>query len=143
MAKKNELEALFRATCYRVFLPGGHCDLRIGKESEVLRDWLETSGHACFSILTAYNPGAVEVDAASNAERQAQLECELLEGNYEPYAGENVADDDAWPTEESCFVPDLVPEDACALAEDFGQCAVVCGGSDGVPHLVWIESSGE
>jgi hypothetical protein len=143
MATKNELEALFRATCYRVFLPGGHCDLRLGEPNEVLRAWLETSGCEQFSIVTAYNPGARQIDAAANAERQAQLECELLEGNYEPYAGENVADNDSWPVEESCFVPDLAPEDACALAGDYGQCAVVCGGADGVPHLVWIESSEE
>ena len=31
--------------------------------------------------------------------------------------------------------------DACALAADYGQNAVVCGGADGIPHLVWIEDS--
>jgi hypothetical protein len=139
MATKSELEALFRATTYRVFLPGGTCDLRLGEPSAVLSDWLETAGCQGFSIVTAYNPGGQAVSPNRNAEMQAQLECDLLEGNYEPFAGENVADDAQWPEEETCFVPDLAPEDACALAGDYGQCAVVCGGADGVPQLVWVE----
>jgi hypothetical protein len=27
------------------------------------------------------------------------------------------------------------------LALDYGQNAVICGGPDGVPHLVWVEES--
>lgn len=143
MAKTNELEAAYRATTYRVFLPGGFADLRIGQASETLACWMETAGCDCFAIITAYNPGSQPGDAGKNAERQAALECDLLEGNYEPYAGENVPDDPDGPVEETCFVPDLVAEDACALGEDYGQLAVVCGGADGIPHLHWIEADGE
>jgi hypothetical protein len=50
-----------------------------------------------------------------------------------------VPDDDSGLLEESCFVPDIALEDACALADDFGQNAIVYGGADGVPGLVWIE----
>ncbi len=31
MAKTSELEAAYQATTYRVFLPGGSCDLRVGQ----------------------------------------------------------------------------------------------------------------
>jgi Protein of unknown function (DUF3293) len=137
MAKTIELEAAYMATTYRVFLPGGLCDLRIGQPCETLRCWLETDDCTEFALITAYNPGGIRVDDAINAERQSQLECELLDGNYEPYAAQHEAD--GWPNEESCFVPDISAEDACALAADFGQNAVVCGGADAVPHLVWIE----
>ncbi|UCV13872.1 DUF3293 domain-containing protein [Quatrionicoccus australiensis] len=140
MAKTTELEALYKATTYRVFLPGGICELRIGQPCETLRCWLETCGYTEFAIITAHNPGGQPVAAAQNAERQAELECELIEGNYEPYAGENVADDAAWPVEESCFVADIAAEDACALAEDFGQNAIVFGTADGVAQLLWIET---
>ena len=44
MAKTSELEAAYRATTYRVYLPGGQCDLRPGVASEALRCWLETAG---------------------------------------------------------------------------------------------------
>ncbi|MBS1139085.1 MAG: hypothetical protein H6R13_538 [Proteobacteria bacterium] len=141
MAKTSELEVAYKATTYRVYLSGGICDLRVGEPCETLRCWLETAGCKQFSIITAFNPGSQPTDEALNAERQAQLECDLLEGNYEPYAGQNVPDSEAWPVEESCFVPDLAPEDACALAGDYGQNAVISGGSDGVPHLVWVETS--
>lgn len=141
MAKTSELESAYRATTYRVFLPGGICDLRLGEPCEALCCWLETAGSDAFAIITAHNPGSQPTDEAINAERQAQLECDLIEGNYEPYAGQNVPDTGDWPVEESCFVPDLAPEDACALALDYGQNAVICGGPDGVPHLVWVEQA--
>ena len=139
MAKTSELEAAYRATTYQVFLPGGTCELRLDVPCEALRAWLETAGCSAFALITAHNTGGQPAAEAINAERQSQLECELLEGNYEPYAALHVADDKAWPIEESCFVPDISPEDACALAADYGQNAVVCGASDGVPHLVWVE----
>ena len=141
MAKTSELEAAYCATTYRVFLPGGMCDLRVGVANEALSCWLETAGCTQFAVITAHNPGSVVVDDATNAERQAQLECDLLEGNYEPYAGQNLPDAADAPVEESCFVPDLAPEDACALAEDYGQNAVIVGGADGVPQLLWVEDS--
>lgn len=135
----SDLEASYRATTYRVFLPGGAVDLRIDQAEPRLADWLADSGCRCFAIVTAFNPGGLRLDNGANAERQAQLECELLEGNYEPYVAEHIADDAAWPVEESCFVPDFECEDASALGADFGQNAVICGGSDGVPRLIWIE----
>jgi hypothetical protein len=141
MAKTSELEAAYMATTYRVYLPGGICELRIGQPCETLRCWLETADSTEFALITAHNPGGHPVEEAINAERQSQLECELLEGNYEPYVAHHEADGDGWPTEESCFVPDISPEDACALAADYGQNAVLCGGVDAIPHLVWIEDS--
>ena len=92
MATTSDLEAAYRATTYRVFLPGGVCDLRLGVVSETLRCWLETAGATRFAIVTACNPGSQSVDAEQNALRQAQLECELLEAGFEPYAAENIAD---------------------------------------------------
>ena len=137
MAKTTEFGTAYRATTYRVFLPGGGCDLRPGMASETLRCWLETAGVIRFAILTAHNPGSRPVAAEENALRQAELECTLLELGYEPYAGENVADGDSWPDEESCFLPGMSVAEAQVLARRYGQIAIVCGGADGVPELVW------
>ena len=138
MAKTTELETAYRATTYRVYLPAGRCDLRPGVASETLRCWLATAGASCFAILTACNPGSVPQDENENAGRQSQLECELLDSGYETYAGENAADDAAWPVEESCFVPGIPVAEAMTLGEKYWQNAVVCGGADGVPELVWL-----
>jgi len=140
MAKTTDLEVAYRATTYRVFLPGGICELRLDVASETLRCWLETAGATRFVIVTAHNPGGQRVDAEQNALRQAQLECELLEMGFEPYAGENVADDDEWAEEESCFITDMALEEALALAGKYGQNAIVCGGDDGVPELGWVSA---
>src|SRR5574343_1383779 len=121
MVKTSELEVAYQATTYRVFLPGGSCDLRVGQACDALAEWLAQEEVACFAIVTAHNPGSQPSDAARNAERQSQLECDLLEGNYEPYMAQNLPDTRDWPMEEGCFVPDLAAEDACALAGDYGQ----------------------
>jgi hypothetical protein len=134
----SELEPLYRATTYRLFLPGGNCDLRLDVRSETLACWLETAGFDGFAILTAHNPGAVRCDEETNNAQQARLECDLLEAGFEPYVGENIADGEDWPAEESCFVPGLPHVVALELAQRYGQNALVCGGGDGVPKLVWV-----
>ena len=139
MTKRAELENAYRATSYRVFLPAGSFELRIDAACPALAAWLAGRGETGFAIITACNPGGEKADPGRNAERQSALECDLLEGNYEPYAAENVADSGDWPVEESCFVPDIALEDALALAEDYGQNAIVWGGADGIPRLAWTE----
>ena len=139
MAKTTELEAAYRATTYRVFLPGGLCELRLELASETLRNWLETAGAMEFAILTAHNPGAKQLDQENNMARQSQMEIELLEAGYEPYAGENEADTGDWPAEETCFIADIELAEAKTIAANYGQNAIVHGAADGVPRLIWIE----
>lgn len=141
MAKTTELETAYQATTYRVYLPDGRCDLRPGVASETLRCWLEAAGETCFAVLTACNPASLPLDGSENASRQSQLECELLDSGFETYVGENVADDAAWPVEESCFVPGIAVAEAMVLGERYGQNAVLCGGADGVPKLVWLATA--
>ena len=49
MAKTSELENAYRATTYRVFLPGGICELRLDEPCEALRCWLEAAGCDAFA----------------------------------------------------------------------------------------------
>lgn len=139
MPTRTELEAAYRATTYRVFLPGGAMDLRIGTASPALAAWLADNEVEDWAILTAFNPGSQPLAAAANLERQSALEVALLEEDFEPFAGENVADDAGWPAEETCFVPGMEADEAMAVAAGFGQNAIVCGGADGLPRLLWIE----
>ncbi len=139
MAKTTELEAAYRATTYRVFLPAGLCELRLEQQSETLRDWLETDGAESFAILTAHNPDAKKFDQATNMARQSQMEIELLEAGHEPYAGENEADSGDWPAEETCFIANISLPAAREIGAKYGQNAIVHGLADGIPRLVWIE----
>lgn len=143
MAKTPELEAAYRACAYRIFLPEGLIELRIDQVCPALADWLAAGEHASFALVTAHNPGAQQVAAEKNAEQQSALECDLLEGNYEPYTAEHVAANGDWPVEESCFIPDITLEDALALADDYGQSAIVWGQEDGIPRLAWVVEQGK
>lgn len=139
MAKTPELEAAYRATTYRVFLPGGVFELRVDQPSPPLAEWLAAARVPGFAVITAFNPGGRRLSDDDNLGRQSALECDLLEGNYEPYSAENRPDDAAAPVEESCFVPDITREDALALADDYEQNAILWGGADGIPRLAWTE----
>jgi hypothetical protein len=141
MLNRTELELAYRATTYRVYLPGGVLDLRIGQACEKLGTWLKGEGASSYAIISGFNPDNCLAMAEQNAEYQSQLECELIEGNYEPYTGENIPDEANAPLEESCFVADIELEDAVALAEDFGQNAIVFGRLGEAPDLIWIEQT--
>ncbi|HZX32291.1 MAG TPA: DUF3293 domain-containing protein [Rhodocyclaceae bacterium] len=134
----TDLDRAYRATTYQVFLPGGAVELRVDGANPALAAWLREEGVEEWAVVTAANPASQPLSARENAERQAKLEVSLLEEGFEPYAGENVADDPAWPVEESCFIPDISREEAVALAQQFGQNAILWGEADGLPRLVWI-----
>jgi hypothetical protein len=116
-------------------LPDRTLDLRLDQADENLRRWLLAAGYGCFAIITAHNPGSRQLAAAENAERQTRLERQLIADGYEVFPAAHIADGGRWPIEASCFVPDLAVTEAVALAADFGQNAIVCGGQDGVPRL--------
>jgi hypothetical protein len=83
---------------------------------------------ANYAIISLHTTRVRRSLMLKNAERQSQLECDLLEKNYEPYAGENVPDDDSGLLEESCFVPDLALEDAkCAGRMILGRMQLFMG----------------
>lgn len=135
---REGLERAYRATIYRLFLPGSLCELKLDQRCEPLCCWLETAGADSFAILTAFNPGSAVVEPEVNADAQSRLECDLLEAGFEPYAGENEAAEGDWMPEETCFVPGISEAEAVDLAKKYGQNAIVFGASDGIPRLVWV-----
>ena len=139
MPTRSELDAAYRATTYRIFLPEGVRDLRIDIADRDLAVWVAGQGEDCWAVATAWNPAACRLSDGENRRRQAALEIALLELGYEPYTGENVADAGDWPVEESCFVVGMGSDEAKELARKFGQNAVVCGGQDGAPRLIWVD----
>lgn len=139
MLMKSELEVAYRATTYRVFLPQGAVGLRIGLADASFVRWVREEGIASWAILTASNPESRCLPEDENAERQAALEIALLERGFEPYVGENIAADEAWPPEQTCLVPEISLAEAVAFGQKFKQNAIIHGGSDGMPHLIWVD----
>lgn len=138
MAMKSELEVAYLATIYRVFLPQGAIDLRIARTDPSFSRWLALEGVTSWCILTAWNPESRRLEEDENAERQSALEVALLERGFEPYTGENLAADESWPPEQTCLVPDISLAEGVAFGRKFKQNAIIHGGSDGMPHLIWV-----
>lgn len=139
MSEAGRLAAAYQATTYRVFLPAGCLELRVGQGNAELERWLKEAGAREWAILTAWNPASKVLTPRENGERQAALECRLLEEGLEPYAGENEADDGAWPVEETCFVPNISLALAREMARQFGQNAILAGAVGEAAKLVWID----
>ena len=69
-----KLDAAYRATLYRVFIPGGSpIDLRVDAASAALDALLARHGVQAWAFITAWNPGSKPVAATENAARHAQL----------------------------------------------------------------------
>lgn len=74
-----------------------------------------------------------------NDKRQAQLQDCLSRRGFFTVPGQGVADDGNWEPEESVLVFGMAREDALALANSFGQNALLFGVVGGEAELLWCE----
>ena len=132
-----ELDAAFRATCYRVDSAAGKFDLRIGVVNRAFDDFLRGQGVSCWGLVTAYNPGGVRCDE-QNAARQRRLLGRSQQLGWRCFAADNIADDGRWPLEPSVLILQVSEAELCALASEFSQAAIVCGEVGFPPRLVWL-----
>lgn len=137
------LDAAYRATTYRAVceeVSGGRLDIRIDARHPLLDAWLDRVGVACWSYLSAENPGSGVLSPADNAARTTRLR-QVLEASGKPFlAGQAVADDGRWPAEASFLVGGLGEAEAVALAAACEQNAVVCGRRGQIARLVWLRA---
>jgi len=124
-------------TRYRVL-----CDppitLRIGERSAALAALLHARGADCAAFLTAWNPRGEQFTAPANADAQRALRAELAARGHAVVAGIGEDPDGHWPGEDSVLVPGLGYAEAVAVAEAFGQNALVWAGADARPQLVLL-----
>lgn len=144
------LRAAYRATTYRVWLPEGAVDLRVGEASSVLAAYVAARGGRAWMVVTACNPASEPLEEAINMARQQALAGLLHSLGLPALAAENLADDGQWPAEAGFFVtaPLLDRELALALGRRMGQNAVLFGVSqedagtpDTTPELLWCREA--
>ena len=135
---RASLEAVFCATTYRLDLPGGRIDLRIGCDSPAFDVFLRAQGVSCWGIVTACNPQAVRLSNEENQRRQARLPARLAELGWLFFAACNLVDAGDWPAEPGCLILQVSEEKLRALAVEFSQCAMVYGETGSPPRLLWI-----
>ena len=141
MNDRGKLDAAYRATRYCVELPdGGRALLRIGEPSAEFAAALEISGATCWAIVTAANPASLALSNEENARRHQALRDMCSRSGRSAWPGTNEADGGDWPPEPTLCILDIDLPEALRWASGFQQNAIVAGGADGVPMLVWLSA---
>lgn len=122
-----ELFEAYKNTTYRVYLPLGEIDIRIGVMNLLLHELLLTNNSESWAFISACNPHSVVQDAGVNTLLNTQLEAYLLEKQYVFFKGMGVGDDNSWEPEASFMVLNIGKEDAIKLGRQFKQNAIVVG----------------
>lgn len=133
ISDQSKWQATYGAACYRVYLPHGTQDVRIGQPCSV------PAGMQPWAILTACNPQSRLLPDDENANRQAALLALVGNGGWASYQGENLSDSGNWPIEASVLVQGISLTDAVRLGKTFAQAALVYCEAGGLPALIWLD----
>lgn len=131
-----ELFEAYKNTTYRVYLPLGEIDIRIGIMNLLLQELLLSNNSESWAFVTACNPYSVMQNADANTFLNTQLERYLSEKQYLFFKGMGVGDDNSWEPEASFMVLDIRKEDAVKLGKQFKQNAIVVGVIGNSPELI-------
>jgi len=131
-----ELFEAYKNTTYRVYLPLGEIDIRIGVMNPLLQQLLLSNHVESWAFITACNPYSVMQNEDVNTLLNTQLERYLLEKQYVFFKGIGVGDDDSWEPEASFMVLNIRKEDAIKLGKQFKQNAIVAGVIGNLPELI-------
>ena len=131
-----ELFEAYKNTTYRVYLPLGEIEIRIGVMNLLLQEFMLSNNVESWAFVTACNPYSVMQNADANTFLNTQLERYLSEKQYLFFKGMGVGDDDSWEAEASFMVLDIRKEDAVKLGKQFKQNAIVVGVIGNSPELI-------
>ena len=130
---RRDLEPLYLATSYRVFLPEGPVDVRIGARHPKID--LVADGRA-WAIVTAWNPRSSVETPEENERAMARLDAELDREGIERLPALGIPDRSDWSPEESRLVF-VDRARALGLCSRHRQNAVVVAEPGGSAELVW------
>ena len=123
----TKLFEAYKNTTYRIYLPLGEIDIRIGVMNPLLQELLLSNQMESWAFITACNPCSVMQNADVNTLLNTQLENYLSGKHYLFFKGIGVGDDDSWEPEASFMVLNIRKEDAIKLGKQFKQNAIVVG----------------
>lgn len=110
----------------------------IGQPALLLEKQLEEHGFGTFAFITAWNPASQMLEHWHNQWRNFQLELELQPHCRLIRRGMGVGHEGDWAPEESFLCLDIHLEKAADLGRQFGQNAIVCWQTGGLPELWWL-----
>jgi hypothetical protein len=137
-----ELDEAYRATIYRVFVPGeAPIDVRVDGASSThaarLGALLARNGVEVWAFITAWNPGSRQLSAEENAARHAELLQAIEAGGWPHFDGAGIPARADWSPEASLLVLGISRDDAVALGRRFSQNAIVAGRRGGAAELIY------
>jgi hypothetical protein len=121
---RSALRPAYLRTSYIVHAPGQRIDARIEEPCPALDALLARQGASTGVFITAVNPKSAELSPEENAAANRALEAALAAAGVRALPHEGVADKGDW-SEKGFFALGLGRSQAVALAERFGQYAVV------------------
>ncbi|WP_051249360.1 DUF3293 domain-containing protein [Inquilinus limosus] len=129
------LEA-YRDTRYLFTADGAEHEVRIDRRNPDAEAWLAGRGVTGAGFVSADNPGSRLAPAAENAAARQRLAEAVRRRGFDavPHTGAGL--DGAWPPEQGLLVLDMPAADLVALAEEFGQNAIVWFGPGRPARLV-------
>ena len=111
---------------YRVDMPDGALDIRIGEPSERLDTLLKQQAAQTWAFITAQNPRSQRTEV-ENEQRQQALKRRVTEMGFVYFEGRGISPANDWPTEESLLVIGISADVGRALGRSFEQLAIVAG----------------
>lgn len=137
---RTRLDAAYRNTIYRVYLPDGLADLRIGITNAALDRWLLAVGVESWVFITAFNPHSVVASIEENLRRHRELLDRLKKQAWPMLVADGIPQDEGWPPERSLLVAGIGHAQARRLASEFGQNAIVAGRRGMPAQLLWLDA---
>ncbi|HVJ53234.1 MAG TPA: DUF3293 domain-containing protein [Aliidongia sp.] len=132
----RDLRHAYLATRY-LFADGDReVAVRIGQASPELDALLARHGAAGAAFITAWNPGSRASDPAENLAAAERLQATVDALGLVALAHRGVPDETEWVPEEGLLVLDIGATAAVAIAEAFGQNAIVHIAPGGAAELV-------
>jgi len=130
-----ELDTAYRATVYLMHLRGEAIRLRVDQPSPELSKFLEHTQCEEWAFISAVNPGSELLTEAANAGRHRKLLSAVSAQKLVYFPGDAVPDTGKWPIEPGLLLLHVNLEKAMALAQEFGQAAILAGQRNGIPKL--------
>lgn len=118
------LEA-YRDTRYLFAADGAEHEVRIDRRNPAAEAWLMGRGAAGAGFITADNPRSRLTPATENAAARQRLAETVRQRGAEAVPHTGAGQDGAWPPEQGLLVLGLPVAELTALAEEFGQNAIV------------------
>jgi hypothetical protein len=124
---EQDLAVLYSATSFRVEVPGGVIDIRVGNRHADLDALLSELSFAEWAFITAWNPGSALLPPEQNAAAQVDLIRIVRDHSYHFYEGDGIPDQAGWAPERSVWIAGISRADAVEIGRRFGQNAIIVG----------------